>query len=289
MAVQYDVAFSGSVLGVGVVAGGPYNCANVNFGGIVTCMQGVPLGSSSYWAAVGFASLGQIDAVENLAKGRVYLFSGTKDPVVDQEVMDSVRDFYTLAGVSKANLAYVKTVGAGHAFLSPTFGGDCAATAAPYVNRCTVKDQVYDQPGAILNQIYGKLAPKATTLSSAPIAFDQDEFATVLSSLSGTGYIYVPNSCQSSGGSGCAVHVVFHGCKQGAGEVQDAVYGKLGYNEWADANGIILLYPQVEPTNPTNPEGCWDWWGYSGLDFQTRSGQQLSAIHAMVGRLTGSH
>ncbi|WP_218647566.1 hypothetical protein [Sphingobium lactosutens] len=34
MAVQYDVAFSASTIGVGVVAGGPYNCVYVNVGGI---------------------------------------------------------------------------------------------------------------------------------------------------------------------------------------------------------------------------------------------------------------
>ncbi|MDR3437450.1 hypothetical protein [Telmatospirillum sp.] len=288
MAVQYDVAFSGSVLGVGVVAGGPYNCAYVNFGGIATCMQGAPLASSSYMAAVGFASLGQIDPVENLAKGKVYLFSGTKDSVVAPAVMDAVRDFYKFAKVPPANLVYSNRVAAGHAFLSPKFGGDCAATAPPYVDMCTVNGQLYDQPGAVLAELYGKLAAKAAVLSSAPVAFDQREFATGMNGMAESGYVYVPATCQSSGGAGCAVHVVFHGCKQGAGEVGDDIYGRLGYNDWADTNKIIVLYPQVDPTTiPLNPEGCWDWWGYTGLDFQTKSGQQLSTIRAMVGRLTG--
>jgi poly(3-hydroxybutyrate) depolymerase len=79
---------------------------------------------------------------------------------------------------------------------------------------------------------------------------------------------------------------VFHGCEQSAAVVGDAVYGRVGYNESADANGIIMLYPQVDPgTIPDNPEGCWDWWGYSGSNFQTRSGPQLSAVRAMVQRL----
>src|SRR5262245_47278851 len=82
MAVQYAVAFSASTMGLGVVAGGPYNCAYVNIGGIITCMQGSPSGLASYEAAQGFAFLGQIDPVDHLAAQKVYLFSGTADPVV---------------------------------------------------------------------------------------------------------------------------------------------------------------------------------------------------------------
>ena len=156
MAVQYDVAFSASVVGIGVVAGGPYDCALVNVGGISTCMQGAPLGSASYGAAVGFATSGQIDPVANLAKGKVYLFSGTNDHVVLQTVMNATRDFYMLAGVPAANLVYLNSVPAGHAFISPDFGIVCSTTAAPYVNECTVGDSLYDQPATILTHIYGR-------------------------------------------------------------------------------------------------------------------------------------
>ena len=67
MTVQYGVAFSASTIGQGVVAGGPYNCAWINFGGIITCMSGSPNGSASYGATQGFAMFGQIDPVSNLA------------------------------------------------------------------------------------------------------------------------------------------------------------------------------------------------------------------------------
>ncbi len=150
MAVQYDVAFSSEVMGIGVVAGGPYNCAFVNAGGIETCLAGMPVGAASYAAATGFAALGEIDAPSNLAAGKVYLFSGTDDSTVHQPVMNAVRDFYKAAGVPDGNLTYVNDVPAGHAFLSPDFGGACATTAAPYVNECTVGGTLYDQPGAIL-------------------------------------------------------------------------------------------------------------------------------------------
>ena len=42
-----------------------------------------------------------------------------------------------------------------------------------------------------------------------------------------------------------------------------------GYNEVADLNNIIILYPQVIKTDDEgiNPRGCWDWWGYTGELF----------------------
>jgi poly(3-hydroxybutyrate) depolymerase len=200
--------------------------------------------------------------------------------------MDSVRDFYALMGVQKSDMLYLHTVHAGHAFISANGGSACDTTAAPFVNACRYKGALYDQPQAILTQIYGTLKPKAQALSSATVAFNQSAFASPLAGLASTGYVYVPVSCQASG-SQCAVHVVFHGCGQGAGEVQDAVYGKLGYNAWADSNGIIVLYPQVDPTGiPSNIAGCWDWTGYTGLDFQVQTGKQLAALHAMVLQLT---
>jgi poly(3-hydroxybutyrate) depolymerase len=285
MAIQYDVAFSASTIGVGVVAGGPYNCAYVNVGGIYTCMQGAPMGAASYQAAIGFAALGQVDPVNHIAGQKIYLFSGTKDTTVKQSVMNAVHDFYRAAQVPAASIQYVKGTTAGHAFISDDFGNGCDITQTPFVNECTVDGTLYDQPGAILTQIYGPLKPKAKSLSAQPVAFDQSSYTGALTGMAASGYVYIPASCQKTSAK-CALHVVFHGCLQSADTVGDAVYAKLGYNEWADTNNIIILYPQVDKSSiPFNPQGCWDWWGYSGLNFQTKGGPQLSAVHAMVQQL----
>lgn len=296
-AIQYDVAFSASSIGVGVVAGGPYNCAYVNWGGIVTCMSGNPTGQASYMAAKGFADLNSIDPVSHLAAQKVYLFSGTNDTTVHQSVVNAVYDFFKMSGVPVANISYEKSYPAGHAFIAPSYGNLCNTTATPYVDECPLQSggakagaaQVnYDQPGAILARLYGgPLNPPSATLSSAPQAFNQREFADEGSSMDSTGYVYIPKACTASGAA-CAVHVVLHGCQQGASIVGDAVYGKVGYNAWADSNKIIVLYPQAVISQPLNPQGCWDWWGYTGANFQVKSGVQLSAIKAMVDRLTGT-
>jgi poly(3-hydroxybutyrate) depolymerase len=57
---------------------------------------------------------------------------------------------------------------------------------------------------------------------------------------------------------------------------------------------IVVLYPQAAPVirrligmplKWPNPQGCWDWWGFTGKDFAYRTGAQIGAITAMIDRL----
>jgi len=47
-----------------------------------------------------------------------------------------------------------------------------------------------------------------------------------------------------------------------------------------------VLYPQVNGSL-LNPRGCWDWFGYTGRDYATKSGPQMAAVKAMTDRLQG--
>jgi poly(3-hydroxybutyrate) depolymerase len=78
----------------------------------------------------------------------------------------------------------------------------------------------------------------------------------------------------------------------GASLVGDHFYGRAGYNPVAGANNINVLYPQVQVSKlyPYNPQGCWDFWGYSSVnplapDYYTRNGVQVKAVRAMLDRL----
>lgn len=64
----------------------------------------------------------------------------------------------------------------------------------------------------------------------------------------------------------CKLHISFHGCKQFAGKIGTQYVLESGFNEWAERNGYVVLYPQTvaSDTLPFNPEGCFDWWGYTG-------------------------
>jgi hypothetical protein len=59
----------------------------------------------------------------------------------------------------------------------------------------------------------------------------------------------------------------------------------------AESNGFIVLYPQVKKSilYPLNPQGCWDWWGYSEViplplewNFPTKKGVQMKAVYNMI-------
>ena len=80
----------------------------------------------------------------------------------------------------------------------------------------------------------------------------------------------------------CRLHVAYHGCGQAAQLINSTFSMHAGYNEWAEANAILVLYPQVISNAVLNPKGCWDWWGYTGPQFASRLGLQLSTVRRMV-------
>jgi len=290
MAVQLHVAFSSIMTGVGVFAGGPYHCAG---GGLTpaltTCTQGSPAVDVS--SLIGItdrrAAAGDLDATAALAGQRVWLFSGTRDTTVRPAVMDALLKYYQHY-VPAANIAYKNDLNAAHAHITDSYGNACTTSSSPYINNCG-----YDGPGALLSHIYaggGALAPRNSgTLSGQLIQFDQSEFvpSPASKSMDNTGWVYVPDACKK--GEPCKVHVALHGCEQSQGKINDAYYAHAGYNQWADTNHLIVLYPQAVVSNlsPSNPKACWDWWGYNdAATFDTKRGAQMAAIKKMVDRLT---
>ena len=88
------------------------------------------------------------------------------------------------------------------------------------------------------------------------------------SSLDEQGYVYIPDACRETGFS-CKTHVAIHGCHQGRETLGSTFAEDTGYLEWAAANNIIMLFPQVK-ANDLNPKGCWDFWGYTGVDYASK-------------------
>jgi len=107
--------------------------------------------------------------------------------------------------------------------------------------------------------------------------------------MSDSGFLYVPKACKKGG---CRLHVAYHGCLQGYEVIGDLYYTTTGYNAVADANNIVVLYPQAQPSTnkPFNPQGCWDFWGYSephasNPDFFSKDAPQIKAVRAMIDQL----
>ena len=279
MAVQLHVAYSATFKkGVGVVAAGPFYCAQGSVvyatGRCMTHNTSIPVNNlisvTNSWAAVG-----AIDPTSNLAASKVYLFSGTRDSVVDQGVVSDLRTYYGNY-VPAANINHVNSLAAEHALVTDDYGASCTTKTEPYINDCD-----YDQAGAILQHIYGPLNPRHDGLSTGHlIEYDQTGFTTG-HALGRSGWVYVPASCAS--GVTCRLHVALHGCKQNAGEIGTQFVRHTGYNRWADTNNIVILYPQ---TGATATNGCWDWWGYDSPDYAKKSGPQMMAVKAMVDQIS---
>ena len=281
MAVQLHVAYSATFRkGAGVVAGGPFYCAE----GSVTnatgrCMAspaGIPT-STLVSTTNNWAQQGLIDPVANLQSSKVYMFAGTLDDVVRPGVMDALKTYYN-SFVPAANVVYKKDIASQHAMVTDDYGNGCSFKGAPYINDCN-----FDLAGAILQQLYGTLNPRnANALPSANfVQFNQSQFISG-HGMATTGWAYIPQAC-SGGGTQCRVHVVLHGCKQNENDVQQQYVKNTGYNRWADTNNIVMLYPQ---TSLAATNSCWDWWGYDSANYAKKSGPQMAAIKAMVDQVS---
>jgi len=293
MAVQLHVAHSSLVSGAGVIAGGPYYCAQDSlWSAYLNCRRPgatTPLPATSVLRAEAEreAKAGRIDPTAGLAGTRAWLFAGTKDTVVARGVVDALNAFYASY---KVDTTIVRDKPAGHAMPALDAGNlDCGVTASPFINDCD-----YDGAGALLQKLLGRLQPPAANEGGRLLRFDQRPFAPDIKALSlaDEGYAYIPAACEKET---CRVHVALHGCMQTLDDVGDQFARLAGYNRWADTNRLIVLYPQVVKragwafgswSFVWNPNGCWDWWGYSGPLYHTKEGPQLRAVKAMIDRLT---
>jgi len=288
-------------MGAAIIAAGPYLCAGKGYPWnlwrvLNHCMDaddllpflGPPAVQDSIQMTLEEADHGRIDGPINLQNDKVYLFSGTHDETVPAAVMNALYGYYQ-EFVDASNISYVNDIAAGHGMITDDAGNvSCEVTEAPFINDCD-----YDTAGALFTHIYGDLLSSTGEWENESLlAFDQGEFSTDIQSASfnNTGYVYVPERCRS--GQRCRLHVAFHGCRQHVSAIGDTFYKQAGYNEWAQANDIIVLYPQAAPRGSAffpwpNPRGCWDWWGYTGTDFYHQGGVQLSAVKAMIDRLMG--
>ena len=280
MAAQLHVAYSATFKkGAGIVAGGPFYCAEGSItnatGRCMASPAGIPT-SSLVATTNSWASQGSIDPVVNLQDSKVYLFSGSIDSTVKTGVMDALKTYYN-SFVPAANVVYKKDIAAEHAMITDDYGSGCSTKGSPYINDCN-----FDLAGAMLAHLYGTLNPRnsGTLASGNFVEFNQSQFITG-HGMAPTGWAYIPQACTA--GTQCRVHVVLHGCQQNVTLVQQQYVRNTGYNRWADSNNIVMIYPQTS-TQATN--SCWDWWGYDSANYARKSGPQMVAIKAMVDQVS---
>jgi poly(3-hydroxybutyrate) depolymerase len=291
MAINMGYAYSATFSGVGIFAATPYLCQyhysfelcqNKNV--ITTSML------STMQTTIDSYSGGAIDNKANVANQKIYLFTGTKDSTVGVNPMLAVQEQYSNNGVASVNL--IQAANTGHVFPTDfTSAGNnpCSTSFTPYISNCS-----YDGAKAVLSQFYGTLQPRNNAPAAANYReFNQREFTGNLG-MADTGWVYVPATCAAN--AKCKLHVAFHGCTQNYGTIGDKFIKNTGYTRWADTNNIIVLFPQARADNnsyatvasgtQSNPNACWDTVGFYGFNYAQKGGAQLSAIKAMVDRLS---
>eukprot|EP01084_Bolivina_argentea_P090684 163357_1 len=283
---QHGVAFSNDVLGVGLIAGAAYDCmadpncqknpGHVNINKLKANTQN-------------FSNEGYIDNWQNIAKQKVYLYSGSKDTLVPTTMVQSAQDYYNAFGTTTT---FMKTIASEHAMVTNWYGNACSAFKYPWIDNCN-----FDLAGKILEYIHGSLNPPAnqTSLPSKNLfTIDQTKYIPENKnahsvSLGNDAYIYKSSQCSIAPlTQGCRLHIVYHGCGQYAGYMGNTYPKDTGYNGWAETNKFVVLYPQTTSNTALgNSNGCWDWWGYNGKDYLWKTGVQLATVNNMIQYIFG--
>jgi poly(3-hydroxybutyrate) depolymerase len=322
---QFEVAYSALVSGVGLVAGGPYGCAEQipwflahtpfasTHAAIAACTQSGALGWLSHVLAGSpdpraSAEMtwheykkGNIDGPANLLTHRVWIFSGGLDDIIPPTTTSALKEYYEIMGVPPSNIRFEERPDAGHGLPVESFAGrsgypkrTCQDGEPPFIIDCD-----RDAAELLFRHLYpGAFRGPATPQREHLTQFDQTEFFHSLDpsvSMANIGHVYVPSGCTNGATQhkGCHLHVAFHACDQNEELVGDDFYWDGDYNRWAEANDIVVLYPQTVRWKPRsselagNPAGCWDWWGYTGADYDNKHGKQMMIIRAMIDRLRG--
>ena len=278
MAVQYAVAHSQSIVGVGAIAGPPWACADGKVSrAINSCMCGSPPPQPALDPARELAAGGAIDTLESgrpQALRRAFVFHSAGDATVAPSSARANREFLAAfigqpIEVDTGN-ARDGSDEAGHGIVAPG-GTDACRTGGErtYIRRCGAEDNVRDLFRALYPDVAFDATRRQADIPATEVwKFDQQRLIDKVKSsgdsvswdawsvfwppystarrrsfdVAATGYIYVPPSCRSAGAA-CRVHVALHGCKQDARTF--ALHG--GYNNWAELYRAIIVYPAIAP------------------------------------------
>lgn len=254
------------------------------------------------------SALGTIDNVSNIADGPLYFYRGTHDTCYKTGAEEATLSFYsrlTLDRGQEGRVAYEGSIPSNHAQPTQHYGAPCGGKSDPkysYIESCG-----YDAAGALLRHMYGKhlAAPAKTFNPENLVQFDQSEFWVNASNpgakspnlprdgsagLSDKAYAYIPSGCiKGNATEPCRMHLYHHGCCGPWGSVfYEGVTHHAGFNEYAETNNIVIIYPAMSSWGETaqSRSGCWDGYGQTGTDYSVKSGAQITVVHNMIMKLS---
>lgn len=308
MANQLAVAWPERFSGVGVLAAGPWGCAQGSLSlALNQCMmtrRGVPSLSVLDGRHDRYSALEQVGSSEALSQLRVFVWHGEDDEVVEPELSALLAQQWEQWLASPDQLRVARSENTGHGWPirlpststpGPQEWGDCRQGGGSYVLSCNedlaseMLDWLYPQrESAAVSEQVSQERVEGDEPRTGLMAFDQSEFA--VKGLADTGYVFIPEGCEEGN---CPVTIALHGCQMTQEAIGDTFVRHTGLNDWAASHQQIVLYPQAE-NSMANPQGCWDWWGFAESTWQlsplhdTREGTQIGALMAMLDRLQQS-
>lgn len=272
-------------------AGGPYWCAEDDVAiALTSCMTTPELISVDFLHGImeSTALTGFTDPLSNLQTARVWLLSALNDTVVATGVVRAAEALYSRFVADPANqIVAIYDQPGEHSQLTLSYGNQCDTLGKPFLNNCA-----FDSAGSILKQMIwdrtlsppSSLPPQGLLANFSQAAFVGGIFSDAFG-LQDSGYIYVPPGCLNQA-QACPLHLAFHGCEMTLDDIGLLYVQNAGYQRWADTNNIIVLFPQAK-ANLLNPNGCWDWWGYTGPAYSSNIGAQTLTVKRMIDSLMG--
>jgi hypothetical protein len=195
MANQFHIAYSDWVDKVGIVAAGPYYCAQNSIKTALGQCVNKSTDATSHnltQQAKTYASQHKIAALDNLKQSKVWLLRGTKDAKIHSEVAAALHTQY-LMWIEPKHVEYISHLPFAHHFPTLTYGSKCNASDTPFLGHCD-----YDAAGAMLSFLHADLQPRNAQPQGKLEAINQQSLGgEQATSLAEQGYVYIPKSCQT--------------------------------------------------------------------------------------------
>ena len=305
MAMIHLISHSKRVSAAGIVAGAPYGCqvlttwGNEHACGAPFWPNSGPANPTNYGRIKAYLlareKAGLIDSLSNLKGKPAWLFRGSNDAVVYAGPMKATARQVRNLGM---NVTTVFDIPAEHGWVvnapDMPFPGSyygCAHYGEPFIMNCNYKmshimlRHLYPERASLNPMVrrppgYARMAANIRLINQAAYAPGQ---SPARHSLGSDAYVYVPTDCWSDV-TACALHIHYHGC---GGAIANRDPTSLFWIELpylAETNRIVILYPQAIAMKG-NENGCWDWWGITGKNFDTKQGPQISTVIAMAADL----
>lgn len=287
MAQQMHLAYSDHLRGAALLSGPPYQCAEGSLErALGYCLKAAGAAPDMEKLAAEItarAQRGDLAPLQGLRGDHVLVTHGKNDTLVPESMSRASLALYqALPEASTMTLRFDGEGAFAHLWPTPSSGGDCQTTVTPYIGNCN-----RDYAGEVMQALFGDAPAVASAQAGGSLsAYDQDAYSPEGEDalLDSRGLIYQPEQC--SAGKSCGLVIAFHGCEQNLATIGETFARDNGLNRWADVYDTVVLYPQTRSSYlPLNPKACWDWWGYSGTDYDTRKGVQLRAVANMAAAL----